>query len=227
MVRDDRAKAFFTQHFKDNQTQARQFIELENPGMKSDLRRYLILSTKGGVYSDIDTVNLMPISQWVPERYRKATRVVIGVEFDRLDSSNWNDVHPDLQFCQWTIAATPGHPLLNYMAQRVIATLEMLAEERQKEFSELNFSSSDIMQLTGPAAWTDVVFWQLQRYEPDLKSLRNLSGIIEPKLVGDILILPIDGFGMGQPHSNSTANGSIPENALVQHKFRGSWRHEN
>lgn len=107
------------------------------------------------------------------------------------------------------------------------ATLEMLAEERQKEFSELKLSSSDIMQSTGPAAWTDAVFWQLQRYEPDLKSLRNLSGITEPRLVGDILILPIDGFGMGQPHSNSTANGSIPENALVQHKFRGSWRHEN
>lgn len=103
----------------------------------------------------------------------------------------------------------------------------MLAEERQKEFSELNFSSSDIMQLTGPAAWTDAVFWQLQQYELDLKSLRNLSGITEPRLVGDILILSIDGFGMGQPHSNSIANGSIPENALVQYKFRGSWRHEN
>ena len=195
--------------------------------MKSDLLRYLILSIEGGVYADIDTVNLKSIGQWVPEKYRKDTRVVIGVEFDRLDGPNWVQVHPDLQFCQWTIAASPGHALFSSMVESVISELQVFTKSQQTTFSELNVSVSEVMQLTGPAAWTDIVFRQLQQYESDVTSLRNFSGLIEPRLVGDILILPIDGFGMGQPHSDSTNDGSIPSDALVRHQFRGSWRHEN
>jgi alpha 1,6-mannosyltransferase len=227
LIGDDAAEAFVLEHFEDNPRLLRVFMGLKNPGMKSDLLRYLILSIKGGVYSDIDTVNLKNIRLWVPEKYQKDTRVVIGVEFDRLDGSNWDEVHPDLQFCQWTIAATPGHNLFSYMAESVVLALERFTQTRQTTYSEFNFSASDVMQLTGPAAWTDVVFRQLHQYERDLTSLRSLSGLTEPKLVGDILILPIDGFGMGQPHSNSTTDGTIPETALVQHKFRGTWRHEH
>jgi alpha 1,6-mannosyltransferase len=42
-----------------------------------------------------------------------------------------------------------------------------------------------------------------------------------------MLVLTIDGFGMGQPHSNSTNDGSIPAAALVKHLFKGSWRGNN
>ncbi|KAJ5192028.1 uncharacterized protein N7498_011013 [Penicillium cinerascens] len=227
LVGDKGAESLVRQHFMGNPTLLRIFRELQNTGMKSDLLRYLILSKQGGVYSDIDTVNLKPIDQWVPEGYQKNVRVVIGVEFDRLDGGNWGEVHPDLQFCQWTIAATPGHPLFSYMIDWVISALEIFMEGRQTTFSELKVKSAEVMKMTGPAAWTDAVFRQLQQYEPDLTSLRNLSGLVQPRLIGDILIFPIDGFGMGQPHSNSTRDGSIPEEALVQHKFRGSWRHND
>jgi alpha 1,6-mannosyltransferase len=227
LVGDEGAEAFVLQHFKNNKTLLRIFKELKNTGMKSDLLRYMILSIEGGVYSDIDTVNLKPIDLWVPTEYRKDVRAVIGVEFDRLDGSNWGDVHPDLQFCQWTISVTPGHVLLSYMVEWVVSALENFSKERQISYSEFNVSSTDVMHLTGPIAWTDVVFRRLQQYDPGLTSLRNLSGLTEPRLVGDILLLPIDGFGMGQLHSKSTNDGSVPEDALVQHKFRGSWRHGN
>lgn len=80
------------------------------------------------------------------------------------------------------------------------------------------------MNSTGPAAWTDAVFEQIQMVDPNITDLRNLSGMAEPRLYGDILVLPIDGFGMGQIHSNSTSDGTIPEAALIRHMFRGSWR---
>ena len=218
------AEDFIQQHFKEHPTLFKITRELKNTGMRSDLLRYLVLSIKGGVYSDIDTEALKPIDSWVPERYRRATRVVVGIEFDRLDGSNWGEVHPDLQFCQWTIAATPAHPLFTHMADFVISALETFATEHNTTFANLKASSSDVMRLTGPAAWTDAVFWYLQRMEPELTSVRDFSGLTEPRLVGDVLILPIDGFGMGQQHSNSTHDGSVPEGALVRHKFRGSWR---
>lgn len=45
-----------------------------------------------------------------------------------------------------------------------------------------------------------------------------------PRLYGDVVILPVDAFGMGQMHSNSTHDGAIPDAALLRHRFRGSWR---
>jgi alpha 1,6-mannosyltransferase len=80
------------------------------------------------------------------------------------------------------------------------------------------------MNSTGPAAWTDVVFEVLQEHNRNLNTSKDLSFMTEPRLYGDVLVLTIDGFGTGQPHSNSTNNGSIPEAALMKHLFRGSWR---
>jgi alpha 1,6-mannosyltransferase len=94
------------------------------------------------------------------------------------------------------------------MVQWVVSAVETSVKTRNTTPSEFSATSSEVMQLTGPAAWTDAVFRQLQQYNSDLFSLRDLSGLSKPLLVGDILILPIDGIGMGQFHSNSTHDGS-------------------
>lgn len=49
-----------------------------------------------------------------------------------------------------------------------------------------------------------------------------MSALKEPTLFGDILILPIDGFGTGQPHSSNLKDGNA-ETALVEHSFGMSW----
>jgi alpha 1,6-mannosyltransferase len=89
---------------------------------------------------------------------------------------------------------------------------------------ELHPGSFDVMNSTGPAAWTDVIFELLQEYDHSLSTLKDLSFMTEPRFYGDILVLPINGFGMGQLHSESTNDGSIPDDALIKHLFRGSWR---
>ena len=56
-------------------------------------------------------------------------------------------------------------------------------------------------------------------------SYLNFTGMTERRLFGDVLILPIDGFGAGQPHSNSKRNDNQgPGNIFVRHQFKGSWR---
>lgn len=190
--------------------------------------RYLLLDVEGGVYTDTDTIALKPIDDWVPRDFRNQTRLVVGIEFDQRDGPSWVDIPHTLQFCQWTIGAAPGHPVFQRMVSRIVRSLEDL----ERAYSEIGYGSTwkptsfDVMNSTGPAAWTDVVWEYLQETDRTLTDLRNLSYMDEPRLIGDVLVLPIDGFGMGQVHSGSTHNGSVPDGALIQHQFGGSWRGE-
>ncbi|KAK7920810.1 hypothetical protein PG985_008832 [Apiospora marii] len=200
------------------------YRSLTQHGLKSDILRYLLLSREGGVYTDIDTISLKPVDLWVPERYQRDARVVVGIEFDRLNGPPWVEIPHDLQFCQWTIAAAPGHPLFRAMVDRAVQSLHELAGLHNTTLARLQPTNFETVNSTGPAAWTDVVFEHLQRVDPQITNLMNMSALEEPRLVGDVLILPIDGFGMGQAHSGATNDGSIPDGAMLKHLFRGSWR---
>ncbi|KAF4119318.1 alpha 1,6-mannosyltransferase [Geosmithia morbida] len=219
-------KGFVEKHFADDRNVVEAYNNLTNVGMKSDLLRYLVLYVEGGVYTDTDTVALKPIDDWVPADIRDQVGLVVGSEFDRRDGGAWAEIPHWLQFCQWTIAAAPGHPVFRKMIDRVLQSLDYLSGIYQLPLSQLHPSSFDVMNSTGPAAWTDVVFAQLQEYDPSLKDTSDLSFMEQPKLYGDALVLTIDGFGMGQLHSHSTNDGTIPEAALARHLFRGSWRDE-
>ncbi|KAI9148207.1 Initiation-specific alpha-1,6-mannosyltransferase [Paramyrothecium foliicola] len=218
------SKEFMQRNFAKESRLMEAYNNLRNVGMKSDLLRYLILSVEGGVYTDTDTVGLKPIDAWVPVELRDKVRLIVGIEFDRRDGVEWADISHWVQFCQWTIAAAPGHPVFRRMVNRILDSLDLLSLKYDKPVSEISPTSFEVMNSTGPAAWTDAVFEELQRFDPSLNTTEDLSFMTEPKLYGDILVLTIDGFGMGQQHSNSTNDGSVPDAALVKHLFRGSWR---
>ena len=46
---------------------------------------------------------------------------------------------------------------------------------------------------------------------------KNLTGMREPRLYGDVLVLPIDVFATGVPHSGASEG-------VVKHQFAGAWR---
>ncbi|CAI4039232.1 hypothetical protein SMKI_07G2110 [Saccharomyces mikatae IFO 1815] len=118
--------------------------------LKADFLRYLLLFARGGVYSDIDTVLLKPIDTWpsqndswlsdmintnkpIPYKNWKGSPhtsdkishqpgLVIGIEADP-DRDDWNDHYARrIQFCQWTIQAKPGHPILRELILNITAT---------------------------------------------------------------------------------------------------------
>ncbi|KAI0020912.1 initiation-specific alpha-1,6-mannosyltransferase [Xylariomycetidae sp. FL0641] len=216
--------AFVDRHFSNHPTITSVYHQLKNVGLKSDFLRYLLLSINGGVYSDIDTYAHKPIDQWLSPDLRHHVRLIVGIEFDRRGGVVWAEIPHYVQFCQWTIAAAPNHPVFPRMVDRVLSSLDELQQTYGRNLADLHPTSFEVLNSTGPAAWTDVVFSLLQEADPRLDSLEDLSGMTEPRLFGDILILPIDGFGMNQPHSHSTNDGTVPEMALVEHHFHGSWR---
>lgn len=232
------AEAFVAHHFADDPEILATYRALRNPGLKTDLLRYLALWAEGGVYSDLDTWALRPVDDWVPTPLRVGTggsrvvRAVVGVEFDQLGGDPWPGFGDEpsymthaVQFCQWTLAAAPGHPLLGAMAREAVRRVRGLAAARGTGLAGLgaDVTGFEVVTTTGPAAWTDVVFEELRRADPGLGSLRELSNMTEPRLFGDILVLTVDGFGMGQPHSHATNDGTVPDAALVKHNFRHSW----
>jgi alpha 1,6-mannosyltransferase len=215
---------FVRDNFADDKRILDAFDHIPNVGMKSDMLRYLILGKEGGVYTDTDTVALQPVDKWVPAEFEHKVGLVVGIEFDRRDGGPWADISHWVQFCQWTIAAAPGHRVFRSMVERILESLDKLADEHHVPVQDVKPTSFEVMNSTGPAAWTDIVFEELQKHDPSLETTKDLSFMTGPKLFGDVLVLPIDGFGMGQGHSDSTNDGSIPADALVKHLFRGSWR---
>jgi len=105
--------------------------------MKADLWRYLILKTHGGVYSDIDSECLKPISEWEEQqKFNTKDILLIGLE---------NDEH----LCQWTIYSTKEHPVMKYVCDYILNNYE----KNGINTKDKNF----VHKTTGPAIWTAAI----------------------------------------------------------------------
>lgn len=94
--------------------------------LRADLARYLILLAEGGVYSDIDTTCIRPIERWIPPEFSGRVGMLLGVEYDALESSVWDGRLP-VEFVQWTIMTRPGHPIMKAVVDDVIEGLKNTA----------------------------------------------------------------------------------------------------
>ncbi|KAF2265005.1 hypothetical protein CC78DRAFT_210517 [Lojkania enalia] len=198
------------------------------PVLKADFFRYLILLARGGIYSDIDTAALKSAADWIPADVPTNTYgMVIGIEADP-DRPDWADWYSRrIQFCQWTIQAKPGHPVLvDVVANITQETLKRKADNR------LNKDHKGIIEFTGPALWTDTIFefFNNPDYFDMTSSKGNITwehftGMKSPKKVGDVIILPITSFSPGIKTMN--AGDEDDPMAFVKHNFEGTWKPEN
>jgi alpha 1,6-mannosyltransferase len=200
---------------------------LPKPVLKADFFRYLILLARGGVYSDIDTTALKPISNWVPADL-EPFGLGVGIEADP-DRPDWRDWYARrLQFCQWTIMSKPGHPVLvDIVASITEETLKL------KERNELRPAfMKTVMEFTGPGIWTDSIFshFKIPQWHDDNTTSSSSSdtwqvfaNLKEPVKVSDVLVLPITSFSPGVGHMGSGSTGD--RLAYVSHGFSGSLLH--
>ncbi|OCK89453.1 glycosyltransferase family 32 protein [Cenococcum geophilum 1.58] len=197
------------------------------PVLKADFFRYLILLARGGIYSDIDTAALKSATDWVPTDVpRTSYGLVIGIEADpdREDWAQWYSRR--IQFCQWTIQAKPGHPALrNIVANITEETLKRKAEGR------LTKDTKNIIEFTGPALWTDIIFSFFN--DPEYFDMSTSKGNITweqftnikaAKKAGDVIVLPITSFSPGVRQMG--AGEDDDPMAFVKHNFEGTWKPE-
>ncbi|KIN08008.1 glycosyltransferase family 32 protein [Oidiodendron maius Zn] len=196
------------------------------PVLKADFFRYLILLARGGIYSDIDTYAIRSAIEWLPGGVpREAVGLVIGIEADpdRADWAQWYSRR--IQFCQWTIQAKAGHPVL----REVVANITLQTLEKKKAGQLRSVKDKNVIEFTGPAVWTDTIFDYMndERYF-DMTTgngnitWRDFTGMTAPKKVGDVVVLPITSFspGVGQMGAGEYDDPM----AFVKHDFEGTWK---
>jgi mannosyltransferase OCH1-like enzyme len=221
LLSDDSAETFVQQSFYDEPEIIRNYLSLTDPILRADILRYLILYAEGGVWSDIDTKALKPVRDWIPTQYWNQFNVVIGLEIDE-PGVMWLDWADNFVLCQSTMMASAGHRIYHTLIHNIIETLDALAYRQSTRLEALQLSFQDVLRITGPVAFTRVVLDYITEAAGENITRANLSGITEPKLVADVLFLPVVAFVPGQSHSNS--GHSEDEAALVQHIGLGSWR---
>ncbi|OAA43726.1 Glycosyltransferase, DXD sugar-binding motif protein [Metarhizium rileyi] len=196
----------------------RTFQAMSRRVMRGDFLRYLLLALEGGIYSDTDTELVRPLHRWVPEENRQQAKLVIGLECDQ--SPPVPRTTYEVQFAQWTMAGQKGHPVFWAMVDKILDLVAKRTLERAGE--DVSFSDNEVLGITGPAGWTEVIYEHLSKEAGRDVTWLDLHGMREPRLFGDTLVLPIDAFGTGLRHSQ--ASRKTTEQTMVMHYFAGAWR---
>ena len=226
LMRNQGADDFARKHYADRPDILEPFLQLKIPVIRSDLLRYMILESEGGTYSDLDTVAEKSVRDWIPQEMRSKAHAVVGVEYDQLDGEPYYGMSEEIQFCQWTMAASQGHPIMRKIVKRVVTALHETAGRHNTSIAAFKPSDKEVVQVSGPVIWTHAVMEAMSEATGTEMSYLNITGISEPRLFGDVLVLPVNGFGAGQPHSNSTRDDNQgPGDIFVRHQWKGSWKH--
>ena len=226
LVSNQGGNDFARKYYADRHDILQPFLRLKFHVLRSDLLRYMILESEGGVYSDLDTVPIKSVRDWIPQEIRSKVHAVVGIEYDQLDGEPYYGMNERIQFCQWTMAASRGHPIMKKIVKKVVTALNETAERNNTSIADFQPTDDEVVQISGPVIWTQAVMEAISEATGTKMSYLNVTGLAEPRLFGDVLVLPIDGFGAGQPHSNSTRDDNHgPGDFFVRHQWKGSWKH--
>ena len=225
LMRNQGADDFARKYYAHRPDVLAPFLQLKTDVLRSDLLRYMILESEGGIYSDLDTVVDKSVRDWIPQEMRSKVHAVVGVEYDQLDGEPYYHMNERIQFCQWTMAASRGHPIMRNAVKKVVAALHETAGRKNTSIANFKPSDMEVLQVSGPIIWTHANMEVMSEATGTAISYLNFTGMKKPRLFGDVLVLPINGFGAGQPHSNSTRDDNQgPGDIYVRHHFKGSWR---
>ncbi|CAI6333579.1 unnamed protein product [Periconia digitata] len=195
------------------------YLGLSIPIVKADLLRYLLLFDQGGIWSDLDiSCEGLPIDQWIPQQYN-STGLVVGWEFDM----GWGTSFIR-QFASWTIMAKPKSPHLMQLIEDIMTAFRKIREEQNVPVKDITITmTGEIVDFSGPRRLTNSIIKSLGQTLDRTIEMDEISQLLQPKSIGDVLILPGHQF-------SASANTYTPEEfeklppKLVSHHYAGSWK---
>ncbi|KAL8734006.1 MAG: hypothetical protein Q9166_001767 [cf. Caloplaca sp. 2 TL-2023] len=219
LLTDGGAETYVKDRFSDDSKILNTYLSLGDYIMRADLIRYLALLKDGGVYNDVDVGCMKPIELWIPPKFKDNTSVVLGIEVDNEMGPNKSKL---FELVNWTILSRRNAPFMRYLVDRVIWNLEKAAIRHNTTLNNLEPKRQEVIDVTGPAALTEAAFQYLSEKTQTTVNMHNFTKMRKPKLVADILVLPINAFGAG--HQVKWSGTDEDGSALVHHYFAGSWK---
>lgn len=223
LLTDRSAEAFVRAHYFETRPDIVEVYEaLPIPILRADLFRYLVVLAEGGIWGDLDTSCEKEVAEWVPVEYRNENiDMIVGLEFD----FEWRGPGTEVasQFCNWVFVGQKNSRNLKVIVDTVINKLEGIAQENAVRIEGITFEMlSDVVDVTGPKIMTIAILESLGQLLGRTVDDRDYAQIKQPKLVGDVLIMPGVSFAALQ-NGNPTDQGD----ALVTHHYEGSWKKED
>ena len=228
LMTDERMEAYVRQKYKGTEMES-VYLEIHDYILRSDLIRYLMLLADGGVYNDLDVGCVRPIDTWVPREFADKAAVIMGVEVDNQfgpDGRTFESGTDLFEFVNWTMMAKPGQPFIQFLVRRVLDNLRQIAKAQSTSLDKIEYTVRQVLELTGPTALTTAFFDYASNVTQSLVTYKNFTKITEPKLVGEVVILPIYAFGAA--HQVEWAGLEQDDSkVLVHHYFKGKWKQDH
>jgi len=120
------------------------YKNLKIGAMKADLWRYLILTTHGGVYTDIDTVCNRSIDTWISDYKLTDKKDILLISIEPTKKV----------YCQWTILSTQNHPAMKHVCQYILLNYE----KNGINYNDKHF----VFNTTGPSIWSNAIINYLE-----------------------------------------------------------------
>ncbi len=230
LLTDHGAESYVRRHFADDPLIRDTFLNLTDRILRADFMRYLVLAAEGGVYADLDVTCQEPIDTWIPPAFQGKAGVVIGVENDRLPVENDANLYYDYRkyiwgVSNWTFMCKAGHPFMQFVAQSVARNLLEMARKQYRTLATMKLSYKEVIDSTGPRAFTDALFAYASRVTGKKMTHKDATMLEEPKLIADILILPIRAFSAVEAERDDVEGAHSRDwPPLVFHWSVGSWK---
>ncbi|KAK0769462.1 hypothetical protein LTR75_018088 [Friedmanniomyces endolithicus] len=199
LLTDHAAKSYVSESYRHRSDIVSTFERIDDRILHADFLRYLAILADGGVYADIDTECTRPVRTWIPSEFVQSVGCVIGIEYNA-SAGPLEDFKGNLSLCQWTFMARPWHPVMQQVVDSVTHMLQQQTSADQRNTAGLG---ADIGELTGPAIFTKAILKTLSSTSANNFDVAEIMQLTTPKLFGDVLFLPISAFGSGQSHSGS------------------------
>lgn len=198
------------------------YLALPIPILKADILRYVMLYDQGGVWSDLDiSCEGVPIDEWVPGEYRETADLVVGWEFDW----GWPGKFVR-QFASWTIMSKKGSAHMMQVIDDIFETLHQKLVEHNVSVENVTLEMmGDVVDFSGPRRLTTGVYKSLSKQLNQTIGEDDLSKILQPKLVGDVLVMPGRSFAASSNTYTEEEEAQMPPK-LVQHHYAGSWKND-
>lgn len=229
---DSTADAWVQKKFADRPDLVEAYLALQIPIIKADWLRYLLLYAEGGVWSDLDVSCNSPFDSWIPPQYKNNISLVVGWEFD----TPWPGVDPPQEkheLATWTVLAKPGSPHILTAVDGLLQGVKDVAKENGVDVAGITATPpmmGDIVTFCGPRRMTRSIFQSLQRMlkmsDDEFRAVQSSTwNIVEPRLLGDVLILPGYSFARSMNFYDETVTASLGP-SLVEHHYAGSWKND-